>query len=77
MRPAAKVKVLQCISIKSGAPQLSLIWIRLSALCNLMMTGDTAAVMWTDVRRGSLSERRAVREILSGVLCLAAVCLLV
>lgn len=71
----AKVKELTFSSAKSRAPDLSLIWICPSALCNLMMTGDMAAVMRTDVRHGSLSESCAVCESLCGILCLTAVCL--
>lgn len=71
----AKVRALTFSCAKSRAPDLSLIWICLSAWCNLMMTGDMAALMWTDVRRGSLSECCAVSESLSGILCLTAVCL--
>lgn len=68
----AKVRELTFSSSKSRAPDLSLIWICLSAPCNLMMTGDMAAVMWTDVRRSSLSERCAGCESHGGI---TAVCL--
>lgn len=41
----AKVWALTFSCFKSRAADLSLIWIWLTALCNLMMTGDMAAVM--------------------------------
>lgn len=73
----SKVRVLTFSMAKSSAPDLSLIWICPSAPCNLMMTGDMAVEMWTDVRRGSLSKERGAvwKKRLGGILCLTAVCL--
>lgn len=46
----AKVWALTFSCFKSRAADLSLMWIYLTALCNLMMTGDMAAVMRLSVK---------------------------